>query len=253
MNCKKLTIIILPLISLFLPIPFQTFAQSKEANWNYPIRPGTEEWEKLNSFSERLNAFNIPDSILNNMTTENLVKTCLAYPWWMLITSRDDNQAGYDFLKKNFNGFQELETRKDAGFELVKIYGSMLPAKIVESKTLISKGRFSYQFIFIEILLSQTSTIENLTKQNLIQLLESAIFVFQNKTNPELEYSLLSLSSTGLILVRILERNNSKEFIIFKNEFLTYEQFNKTGITSNRELLLRLNSLAIEHLKTLKL
>ena len=85
------------------------------------------------------------------------------------------------------------------------------------------------------------------------ELLESAIFVFQNKTNPELEYSLLSLSSTGLILVRILERNNSKEFIIFKNEFLTYEQFNKTGITSNRELLLRLNSLAIEHLKTLKL
>ncbi|MCG6187625.1 hypothetical protein [Maribellus maritimus] len=107
-------------IILIFFVPFISFAQTEEVTWNYPVHPGTEEWNTLNSFSERLNAFNIPGDILTEMTTENLVETCLAYPWWILITSRDNNQAGYDYLKSVFNGFRELENRKDAGKEFLK-------------------------------------------------------------------------------------------------------------------------------------
>ena len=147
MNLKNLKIIFLcQFLVLVLLIPFVTVAQPNELTWNYPVHPGTNNWEKLNSFSERLNAFNIPDSILTKMTTDNLVKTCLAYPWWILITSRDNNQAGYDYLKKVFNGFRELETRKDAGKELLKIYKEMNPGKRLELKTLIEKGRFSLNY-----------------------------------------------------------------------------------------------------------
>jgi len=41
---------------------------------------------------------NVPDSILLKMPTKDLVKTCLTYPCWILITSRDNNQTGYDYL-----------------------------------------------------------------------------------------------------------------------------------------------------------
>lgn len=80
--------------SLLLLLFLSVKAQIKVAEWNYPVRPGTEQWKQLDSFSERLNAFNIPESILSEISTGNLVKTCLSYPWWILITSRDNNQAG---------------------------------------------------------------------------------------------------------------------------------------------------------------
>ena len=85
--------------SLLLLLFLSAEAQIKEAEWNYPVHPGTEQWNELDSFSERLNAFNIPEGILSEMSTENLVKTFLSYPWWILITSRDNNQAGYNYLK----------------------------------------------------------------------------------------------------------------------------------------------------------
>ena len=66
--------------------------------WDYPIHYGTPEWGKLKTFEERLNAYNIPDSLLKIMTTEDLVNTCLEYPDRILITSRDNLQTGYNFI-----------------------------------------------------------------------------------------------------------------------------------------------------------
>jgi hypothetical protein len=113
MNLKNLKIILFcQFLAVIVFSPLITRAQTEEATWDYPVHMGTEEWNQLNSFSERLNAFNIPDDILTKMTTKNLVKTCLKYPWWILITSRDNNQAGYNYLKSVFNGFRELENEK---------------------------------------------------------------------------------------------------------------------------------------------
>lgn len=225
--------------------------QTSGATWNYPVRPGTEEWKQLSSFSERLNAFNIPDSILSTIATENLVKTCLDYPWWILITSRDNNQAGYDYLKSVFNGFRELENRKDAGKELLKVYEKMDAKKRLELKTSIEKGIFSFQFVFIEVLLSQPTILNSLSKQDLTQLFGVAISVFQDKNNPEINYSLLSLSSTGLVLGRILEKKQNLEFSDIKNEFLQCENFIKEGITDNKKMLICIYSIAELYYKKL--
>jgi hypothetical protein len=48
--------------------------------WDYPVRYGTEEWKKLKSFKDQLNAYNIPDSLLKIMETKDLVATCILYP-----------------------------------------------------------------------------------------------------------------------------------------------------------------------------
>ena len=155
-------------IALIFFIPFISFAQTEEVTWNYPVHPGTEEWNKLNTFPERFNALNVPDDILTEMTTENLVKTCLRYPWWILITSRDNNQDGYDFLKSVFNGFRELEKRKDAGTELLKVYEKMMPEDIYQYKTLVKQGVICFEFTYIEMLLSQTNVLENMEDENLV-------------------------------------------------------------------------------------
>jgi hypothetical protein len=241
MQSKFLNLFILKrffVILLFFPLLLT--AQTEEVTWNYPVHPGTEEWKQLNSFSERLDAFNIPDSILAEITTENLVKTCLKYPWWILITSRDNNQTGYDYLKSVFNGFQELEKRKDAGKELLKIYKQLNPGKRLELKTLVEKGRFSYQLVLIETILSQPDILKNLSAQDLSQLLGVAISIFRDKSNPTNNYSLYSLSSTGLLQGRILEKYENGNFFKIKEEFPRLEEFIIGGITDNRKMLIRI-------------
>ncbi|QGY47997.1 hypothetical protein GM418_31375 [Maribellus comscasis] len=113
------------------------------------------------------------------MTTGNLVKTCLAYPWWILITSRDNNQAGYDYLKSVFNGFRELENRKDAGIELLKIYEKMMPEDIYQYKTLVKQGMICFEFTYIEMLLSQTNVLENMEDENLVPLVRKVSSVYK--------------------------------------------------------------------------
>ncbi|MCG6187624.1 hypothetical protein [Maribellus maritimus] len=127
----------------------------------------------------------------------------------------------------------------------------MDPQKRLGLKTSIEKGNFSYQFIFIEIVLSQPNILRSLSKQDLTQLLGAAISVFQDKNNPEINYSLLSLSSTGLVLGRILEKNQNVEFSDIKNRFLQCEDFIKEGITDNRKMLICINNMADLYYKKL--
>lgn len=123
--------------------------------------------------------------------------------------------------------------------------------KRLELKTSIEKGIFSFQFVFIEVLLSQPTILNSLSKQDLTQLLGVAISVFQDKNNPEINYSLLSLSSTGLVLGRILEKKQNLEFSDIKNEFLQCENFIKEGITDNKKMLICIYSIAELYYKKL--
>lgn len=241
MNSKILNLFFLKrffVILLFFPLILT--AQTEEVTWNYPVHPGTDEWKQLDSFSERLDAFNIPDSILTEITTENLVKTCLKYPWWILITSRDNNQAGYDYLKSVFNGFRELEKRKDAGKELLRVYEKMLPEDINKFTTLVEQGVFSFQFTYIEILLAQTNILKNLDEKNFMHLLEKASSIYKEKSKAFDKFSYYGIANSCLILSRILELKSYYEFNILANNFPELMNFNKKGNSTNKILLDRI-------------
>ena len=47
--------------------------------YDYPVKPGTEEWQAFTSHAEMLEACQIPEAILRDMTTEGLVETALDY------------------------------------------------------------------------------------------------------------------------------------------------------------------------------
>ncbi len=216
---------------------FILFIPAKAQIWNYPVRPGTEEWKKLGTYSERLNAFNIPDSILKVMSTKNLVKTCLNYPWWILITSRDNNQAGYTYLKSVFNGFQELENRKDAGQELFARYEKMDPQNIVTYESSVEQGMIIFQFAFIEILLSQSGILQNIPNDLLKSLVRKTISVYERKTITFDKYSYFGVSTSCLILSRSIELNNQPEFFRLLNKYPDLKRLNDGGISNNLELL----------------
>jgi hypothetical protein len=45
--------------------------------YDYPIRPGAEEWKALYSFNDMLEACQIPENVLESMSTSALVETVL--------------------------------------------------------------------------------------------------------------------------------------------------------------------------------
>ena len=235
MKCLNLNRVIST--SLLLLLFLSVKAQIKVAEWNYPVRPGTEQWKQLDSFSERLNVFNIPESILSEMTTENLVETCLNYPWWILITSRDNNQAGYNYLKSVFNGFRELENRQDAGIELLEVYGKMIPDSVMNLETLVKQGMFCFQFTFIEVLLSQPDILKNMDDEYLKSLIRKTVSVYEGKTVAFDKYYYYGISSTCLILVRVLSKNSYPEYIRLLEKYPELKRLDETGTSGNLELL----------------
>ena len=45
--------------------------------YNFPVKPGTEAWNKLETETERLSALQIPENILKSMSTQDLIITCM--------------------------------------------------------------------------------------------------------------------------------------------------------------------------------
>ena len=56
--------------------------ENSSKKFEYSIRPGTEEWGKLNH-GERVLTSQIPQEILENMNTEDLVTAVLDYPCFL--------------------------------------------------------------------------------------------------------------------------------------------------------------------------
>lgn len=85
-------------------------------NWypyEYPIVPGTQEWIKLEDVVARREVCQIPDDVLNHITTDALLETVINYPFRADMYSFNDFQTGYKAVKSRFNGLQELERRSD--------------------------------------------------------------------------------------------------------------------------------------------
>jgi len=167
-------------------------------------------WGKLKTYEEKINAYNIPDSLLKNISTKDLVETCLNYPDIILLMSRDNIQQGYDILKPIFNGFSELEKREDAGTELIKLYQNIDPAEIVNLKTPDDRGIFSFNLTFLELLLAQKTILQDLSEKGRINLLSLSTSMYKKKISIIKYYAIFGLTTPCLISGRLLEIQNSE-------------------------------------------
>lgn len=94
--------------ALFVTLFFTSSAQQISSVYNYPIKPGTDEWKALKTHKEMLAACQIPQNILNNMTTEALVESCLDYPLFSDILAYNETQNGFSKIASRFNGLGQV-------------------------------------------------------------------------------------------------------------------------------------------------
>lgn len=184
------------------------------------------EWKHIKSYSEQLEVYNIPEDIVGEITTEELVKTCPAYPEWRLINAYSNRRIGLANVIGLFNGFHELFKRNDAGKELIKSYLMIDPLSMNPNWTPLQKGSFSFQLTCIEMLLSHDLIINQLSESEINTLLDEAVLKYNNKKQLPHVYSLWDLSPTAGLCLIILQRKgvpwtNDAEVKLFQRTFLT--------------------------------
>src|SRR5512136_1234487 len=149
--------------------------------YDYPIKPGTDEWKAFGSHAEMLKACQIPEELLHRMSTAALVETVLNYPllgdWW----AYDTPEIGIKAVREQFNGLSELLSRKDAGVALIASYQTVDPATIDIDSPVAEWGEYYLRIISIELLLSQDSVISNLSVTDLQRLISQARIVYESK------------------------------------------------------------------------
>ncbi|WP_291861253.1 hypothetical protein [Marinilabilia sp.] len=79
--------------------------------YEYPIVPGMDEWADLKSLSEMVQACQIPNSKLKSISTEGLLETLLTYPLILDYGAFNFGQDGFERIKSENNGFEELYGR----------------------------------------------------------------------------------------------------------------------------------------------
>jgi hypothetical protein len=88
----------------------------------YPIQPGTPEWANLSSHAEMIDTTQIPDLVLDTISTWGLLESCLKYPLYGDFSAFNNQISYINDLEQSNKGFKELLSREDAPLVMLYFY-----------------------------------------------------------------------------------------------------------------------------------
>lgn len=208
-------------------------AQEIDKPYDFPVKPGTEEWASLTSSKQMDEVCVIPDQILNKISTNALFITCLNYPRLIDIFLASNLQSGFDFASKHFNGLAELVTRSDLSEVLLRSYID-LDIRQAQIKGYNSSLK-SFQIAFLEIMIAQENIINQFSKNEKEMLLSEASKKLEQRKS--MDASLYRQKTTALVISRVLgsSGNNLSEIDKYGNDI--FEIFNSHAILSDSTVI----------------
>lgn len=110
----------LALVGLMCSVGLNTVNAQQNENKDvsiYSVQPGTEEWAKLGTVQNKMEACQISESILTNMTDTELIQAVWEYPFLCEVFLYNDYATGVQSVYKNCDALKALLSRstgKDA-------------------------------------------------------------------------------------------------------------------------------------------
>ncbi len=184
------------------------YAQKSEVSWDFPVKPGMEEWKSLKNSYEKINSCQIPNDVLPVLSTEQLVEICLRYPLLLDIMAFNNILDGFEKYKSDFNGFRELIKRKDATSILIQKYKETNPLAINKDWSSFEMIDYAIRISMMELILSDIqmlSKLEHIEKKDL--MMEYNLKKIQKNIRIEL-YQDLGFQTIYLASVKLLESEN---------------------------------------------
>jgi len=143
--------------------------------WDYPVKPGMEEWKKFQSNEEMVKACQIPNNVLSSLSTEDLTEICLRYPLLGDVFAFNQLTGGLDKLFNDFNGIRELFKREGVENELLKRYQTKIQnlTLLDGPYSAVGKLNFVISISALESLLNRCNSQTDETKKIILQKLVS--------------------------------------------------------------------------------
>ena len=187
-----------------------TRSGSERLAWDYPVRPGMEEWRQFTTGRQRWEACQIPQNVIDALNTEELAKICMDFPLFFEYAFSDDERMAINFMIENFNGLKELSKRKDGAMELINIYKTYPILTQIQDEA--SKDYHTpYKLPFLELLLSDNAFIKQLDDRMFDELEKIVLEKYVGKLENSHVYSLYNINNTFLLgAVVIVNRNSAK-------------------------------------------
>lgn len=216
---KMLYKMMIKYFALSVTLFFSSSAQQISSVYDFPVKPGTEEWKALKTHKEMLAVCQIPENILKQMTTEALVQTCIDFPLFDDMFVYNNRQIGFSKVSLRFNGLKELLSRKDAGKYVMRKYYDFNPIDIKPEWSLLEKGKYAQKINRLEILLSQKEILSTLSHTEKNDLLSNAFKYYRSKQNNPMVYGKMDCEFNLLLLSRVATESNAEQTkIVFSTD-----------------------------------
>lgn len=184
-----------------------SYSQQPFANWDYPIKPGSIEWNNLTTAQERFDACQIPQTVLQSINSVELINLCLNYPLYQHIIFSNNRFFGFQSISERFNGIQTLRLHKDYLDVLLKVYENIGLDKKLGT---MNNSEEVFRTELIEFLIFDSDFLNILSESEILKLKHYAIEVLQDKNKIVDKYGFnTTILPTSLILGKILISENN--------------------------------------------
>ncbi|MCK9628928.1 MAG: hypothetical protein M0R37_10090 [Bacteroidales bacterium] len=180
-----------------------TFSQFSDPNF----------WKNFHSTTEIQSACQIPEDLLKEMSTDNLVKSCMNYPLFFTYTAYTNELVGISEIINSFNGLKELMSREDGVKKLINLYqkfnidpkGNVM---CITKAGLPSKLSFLH-LGYIELLLSSKEVSNQISNEDVSKLKTTALNLYQKKLENVQSFSMDDIKNSLLLSSRLKLIENS--------------------------------------------
>lgn len=176
----------------------------QDIKWDYPVKPGSKEWQQLTTQELKVRACQIPDELLSQISTKDLVELCLNYPLLMNVTFFSTFESGLKSFIRDFNGINELFRRNESAQLLKDKFIKVSVKNLDPNWTILQQGNYAYDLMFIELILSQKEILRQLSKDELKLLLINSVQKYSDKKDLLTIYGGMSLNTVGLLISSII-------------------------------------------------
>ncbi len=216
------------ILILFMFIPVVMLGQT----WDYPVKPGTEEWNNLKTEKERIEAMQIPIDILNKMSTDDIINTCIKFPLFGYYSAFNSPQEGFNIMFMRFNIFSQLCKKKDLGRKFISIYKNAGLDGWVDKKKHFDDKYWTLKLNYMEYLMGQDEILMNMTEKEKKELSILVMKKCRQKQLNESFNSISGISSSLFLLTKIMNTDKN-----MKHSLLQIDCSNiiKTGLLTRLE------------------
>jgi hypothetical protein len=164
-------------------------------------------WKTFKNLEEMFAACQLPEDYLKQVSTENLIATCMNYPLFFIYSAYNNELDGINVIMDNFNGFDELKKRDAAAEKIIDCYAAM---EVETGNAVVPVKNSILHLGFLELLIASEKIPDMFSEQNAAKLEKAMSFRYQEKLRHPDVYSIFSVKKSLLLGAEVsLQRNTA--------------------------------------------